>query len=162
MRYFFTKNKNTQNFLIENDKLNKYIFIFIFLFLFLYLYFFIFFCKMETKINQIETKIDQLETKIDQIYEMIKQMHLELKKPKNQNKDQDLENWWSIENNFNNVLIKFSKGSDFNEFKEYIKELGGAWFVSKKAWKFPIVSTDQIIESIKNKFPTKEFKDIRN
>jgi len=33
--------------------------------------------------------------------------------------------------------------------------------VSKKAWKFPIVSVEQVIESVRSKFPDKEFKDLR-
>jgi hypothetical protein len=101
-------------------------------------------------LNQMNIKIDNLQKEIS-----------ELKKPKKTVSTSDTENWWSIETNFNNVLVKFSKGSDFNDFKDHIKELGGTWFVSKKAWKFPIVSVEQVIESVRSKFPDKEFKDLR-
>ena len=101
-------------------------------------------------LNQMNLKIDQLQKQIS-----------ELKNTSHKIID-DSENWWSIETSYNNVLIKFSKGSDFNDFKDYIKELGGTWFVSKKAWKFPIVSVEQVEKSIKEKFPNKEFKDLRD
>jgi hypothetical protein len=108
--------------------------------------------------SQIIELLTQMNLKIDQLQKDLS----ELKKPKRSStSSDDSENWWSVEINFNNILIKFSKGNEFNEFKDYIKELGGTWFVSKKAWKFPIVSVDQVIESIRLKFPNKEFKDLR-
>ena len=109
----------------------------------------------------MDSKIENIENKIDEIYLMIKEMQITLNKTKMKKEDSS-ENWWSIENHFNNILIKFSKGSDFTEFKDHLKELGGTWFVSKKSWKFPIVSSDQVISSIKEKFSNKEFRDIRN
>jgi hypothetical protein len=108
--------------------------------------------------SQIIELLTQMNLKIDQLQKDLS----ELKKPKRSStSSDDSENWWSVEINYNNILIKFSKGNEFNEFKDYIKELGGTWFVSKKAWKFPIVSVDQVIESIRLKFPNKEFKDLR-
>ena len=107
--------------------------------------------------SQIIELLTQMNLKIDQLQKDIS----ELKKPKRTTPSDDSENWWSVEINFNNILIKFSKGTEFNEFKDYIKELGGTWFVSKKAWKFPIVSVDQVINSIQTKFPNKEFRDLR-
>jgi hypothetical protein len=108
--------------------------------------------------SQIIELLTQMNLKIDQLQKDLS----ELKKPKRSStSSDDSENWWSVEINFNNILIKFSKGNEFNEFKDYIKELGGTWFVSKKAWKFPIVSVDQVIASIQSKFPNKEFKDLR-
>ena len=108
--------------------------------------------------SQIIELLTQMNLKIDQLQKDLS----ELKKPKRSStSSDDSENWWSVEINFNNILIKFSKGNEFNEFKDYIKELGGTWFVSKKAWKFPSVSVDQVIESIRLKFPNKEFKDLR-
>jgi hypothetical protein len=108
--------------------------------------------------SQIIELLTQMNLKIDQLQKDLS----ELKKSKRSStSSDDSENWWSVEINFNNILIKFSKGNEFNEFKDYIKELGGTWFVSKKAWKFPIVSVDQVIESIRLKFPNKEFKDLR-
>jgi len=73
------------------------------------------------------------------------------------------ENWWSIENYYNNILIKFSSGneSDFHEFKDCMKELGGSYNGTKKAWKFPKISADGVIKSITDSYPNKEFKDIR-
>ena len=108
--------------------------------------------------SQIIELLTQMNIKIDQLQKEIS----DLKKPKKVVSTDDSENWWSVETNFNNILVKFSKGPDFNEFKDYVKELGGTWFVSKKAWKFPIVSVEQVIESIRSKFPNKEFKDLRN
>lgn len=71
------------------------------------------------------------------------------------------DNTWNLESHFNTVLVTFSKGPDFNEFKNYLKEIGGTWFVGKKAWKFPIVSSEQVINSIKERFPNKIFVDKR-
>lgn len=108
-----------------------------------------------------------MESKIDEMYLMIQQMQITINELrsgewlKNPIKINEIENWWSIETNFNNVYVKFSKGTDFNEFKEYIKQLGGLWIVTKKAWKFPNISTEQIIISINEKYPNKEFKDLR-
>ena len=104
-------------------------------------------------LNQMNTKIDNLQKEISELKNE--------KKIKKQPITDDDENWWSVEKHFNNILIKFSKGSDFTEFKDHLKELGGTWFVSKKAWKFPVVFTDQVIEAIQTKFPNKEFKDER-
>ena len=71
------------------------------------------------------------------------------------------ENWWSIEDYYNNILIKFSTGQDFHEFKDYIKELGGSFNGTKKAWKFPKIASDGVIKSISERFQNKEFKDLR-
>ena len=112
--------------------------------------------------SNIENKIKELSSKIDEMYEMMKKLQIKIDNKIDNKIKESSENWWSIENHFNNILIKFSKGSDFTEFKDHLKELGGTWFVSKKAWKFPIVSAEQVINSIKEKFSNKEFRDIRN
>ena len=63
-------------------------------------------------------------------------------------------NEWSVQEYNNCVLVKFSFN---NEFKDFIKELGGSWMVSKKAWMFPIDGINDIIESVQEKYPKWSF-----
>lgn len=102
-------------------------------------------------------KLEVLNGKIDLLTEKFERLLLLLDKGNNKkrtvNEESDL-NTWSAENYKNSILIKFS----FNtEFKDYIKELGGTWMVAKKAWMFPKSNYDDIIESLKEKFPKWSF-----
>lgn len=63
-------------------------------------------------------------------------------------------NEWSVEEYKNSILVKFSFN---NEFKDYIKELGGTWLSIKKAWMFPKDNSEEIIEAVKEKYPKWSF-----
>jgi hypothetical protein len=63
---------------------------------------------------------------------------------------EETETNWSVVDYKNSILISFS----FNkEFKDYIKELGGLWMVSKKSWMFPKTNETIVVQQIKEKFP---------
>ena len=110
---------------------------------------------MDTQIYELLKNMDK---KIDDLQKELS----ELKVGKNKKENVIDENWWSIEDYDNNVLIRFSRGKDFDDFKKYIKELGGTWNFLNKAWKFPKISSDQIITKISEKFTNKDFRDLRN
>jgi len=107
--------------------------------------------------NEMYELIKNMDRKIDELQKQVSELKINKKKIV-----QTEGNWWSIEIYGNNVLVNFSKGTDFDEFKNYVKELGGTWLLGKKSWKFPIMSTEQLIEKISEKFPDKEFKDLRD
>ena len=60
------------------------------------------------------------------------------------------EKTWELTEYKNSILVSFAFNLDF---KEYIKELGGKWMVSKKSWMFPKAESESIIEQISEKFP---------
>jgi hypothetical protein len=103
------------------------------------------------------SQMEELMQMVREMKVVLEDIQCKLNAPKTPVSIPESDNTWTIENHFNNILVKFSKGPDFNEFKNYLKELGGTWFVSNKAWKFPIVSSEQVINSIKEKFPNKIF-----
>ena len=65
---------------------------------------------------------------------------------------------WSVEHYKNSILVKFS----FNHaFKDKVKNLGGIWMVSKKAWMFPKSNEKEIIKDIMDSFDTWILTDLR-
>jgi len=100
--------------------------------------------SVELKLEVLNKKVDQMTILFDKLF-----LLLEKKKPKHQ---EETETKWSVtgyKDNF--ILISFSYNI---EFKNYIKELGGMWMVSKKSWMFPKSNETNIIEQINEKFPT--------
>ena len=96
---------------------------------------------LNKKFDEMSTKFDEMSTKFDEMGK-----DLNKKKPKQEETSTN----WSITDYKNSVLISFS----FNkEFKDYIKELGGIWMVSKKSWMFSKSEETKILEQIKIKFP---------
>jgi len=67
-----------------------------------------------------------------------------------------------MENNFNNVLIKFStKSPNFNSLKNDLKERGGSWTPRAQGWKFPVISSQTLIDYISEMYEDMEFRDFR-
>uniref|UniRef100_A0A6C0AZR3 Uncharacterized protein n=1 Tax=viral metagenome TaxID=1070528 RepID=A0A6C0AZR3_9ZZZZ len=100
----------------------------------------------ELSLESIELKLQLLNQKVDKLLEL---MTLQTEKKKKM-KQEEIETNWSIVDYKNSVLISFS----FNmEFKNYIKELGGVWMVSKKSWMFPKSNETEIVSQITEKFP---------
>jgi hypothetical protein len=98
--------------------------------------------SFEDKLASFENKIDLLNQKMDKIL-------LLLEKPNKQS-----ETTWSISDyNIKGIdyfLISFS----FNtSFKEYVKEIGGLWNSSRKAWMFPKSNQENIVSQISTRFP---------
>ena len=102
--------------------------------------------KLELEI--LNKKFDEMSTKFDKMLILFEKMDTVLNKKKP--KQEETSTNWSITDYKNSVLISFS----FNkEFKDYIKELGGVWMVSKKSWMFSKSEETKIVEQIKLKFP---------
>lgn len=101
--------------------------------------------------------IEQFNELVKEVNELRLQINGSVKAKKEPESDQ-----WSMETSYNNIFIKFSTNEQFNEFKNFIKELGGTWYSGKKAWKFPLLMADQIIERVSEAFSTFEFIDLRN
>jgi hypothetical protein len=100
----------------------------------------------ELSLQSVELKLQLLNQKVDKIMEMMSSLIEKKKKVKQEETDTN----WSIVDYKNSVLISFS----FNtEFKNYIKELGGVWMVSKKSWMFPKSNESEIVAQIEEKFP---------
>jgi len=100
----------------------------------------------ELSLESVELKLQLLNQKVDKLLEL---MTLQTEKKKKM-KQEEIETNWSIVDYKNSVLISFS----FNtEFKNYIKELGGVWMVSKKSWMFPKSNETEIVSQITEKFP---------
>ena len=96
--------------------------------------------SVELKLQVLNKKFDEMSTKFDEI------LNFKKKKPKQEETSTN----WSIVDYKNSVLVSFS----FNkEFKDFIKELGGIWMVSKKSWMFSKSKEIEIVEQIKLKFP---------
>lgn len=105
--------------------------------------------SVELKLEVLNKKFDEMSDKFDELITKFDEILLKKKKIK----QEETETKWSVTEYKNSVLVSFS----FNhEFKNYIKELGGIWMVSKKAWMFPKSQTE-ITEQIKLKFPKWEF-----
>ena len=99
----------------------------------------------ELSLQSVELKLQLLNQKVDKIMEMMSNLMEKKKKVKQEETDTN----WSIVDYKNSVLISFS----FNtEFKNYIKELGGVWMVSKKSWMFPKSNESEIVGQIEEKF----------
>jgi len=103
----------------------------------------------ELSLTSVELKLEVLNKKFDQMISLFEKMNMQLEKKKKA-KQEETETNWSVCDYKNSILISFS----FNlEFKNYIKELGGVWMVSKKSWMFPKSNETEIVESITGKFP---------
>ena len=99
----------------------------------------------ELSLQSVELKLQLLNQKVDKLMEMMK-----LLEKKKKIKQEETDTNWSIVDYKNSILISFS----FNiEFKNYIKENGGVWMVSKKAWMFPKSNEIEIVAQIEEKFP---------
>jgi hypothetical protein len=96
-----------------------------------------------------ELNMALLNKKLDHMIELFEKTMAILERRKTPKKEEETSTEWSVENYKNSQLIKFSYNM---EFKNYIKELGGKWMVSKKAWMFPKSNTE-IITEIQTKFP---------
>jgi hypothetical protein len=94
-----------------------------------------------TTLESLQTEIELLNKKMDLIIELLK--------PKKEVKVLQ-EKTWELTEYKNSILVSFAFNLDF---KEYIKELGGKWMVSKKSWMFPKAESESIIEQISEKFP---------
>jgi hypothetical protein len=94
-----------------------------------------------TTLESLQTEIELLNKKMDLIIELLK--------PKKEIKVLQ-EKTWELTEYKNSILVSFAFNLDF---KEYIKQLGGKWMVSKKSWMFPKAESESIIEQISEKFP---------
>ena len=100
-----------------------------------------------TTIEELSCKIEMLNKKLDDLNKKFEMLMQKVKK-------EETETNWDISEYKNSILVSFS----FNkEFKEYVKELGGKWMVTKKAWMFPKSNEIEIINNITEKFPTWNF-----
>ena len=88
-----------------------------------------------------------LNKKIDHMIGLFEKTMAILERRKTKKEEETTTNW-SIENYKNSLLVKFSYNI---AFKDYIKEIGGKWMVSKKAWMFP--KSFDLVKEIKTKFP---------
>ena len=57
---------------------------------------------------------------------------------------------WFVKQVGSQIVIKFAYNE---EFKMFIKQLGGSWNISKKGWVFPESSKDHVVTQIQTKFP---------
>ena len=96
-----------------------------------------------------EINMALLNKKLDKMIDLFERTMSILERRKTPKKEEETTKNWSIEHYKNSLLIKFSYNTSF---KNYIKEIGGRWMVSKKAWMFPKSNTT-FIKDIKDKFP---------
>jgi pyruvate-formate lyase len=107
----------------------------------------------EHSLHSVELKLEVLNKKFDEMIGLFEKVQILLEKKKKP-KQVETDTNWSVHDYKNSILVSFS----FNrEFKDYIKELGGVWMVSKKAWMFPKSNEEEIVEQIKTKFPKWNF-----
>ena len=93
----------------------------------------------------MEVQFELLHKKLDKIMEMLCKTTIVKKK-------------WSLENYKEAVLIK----CDYCEsFKSKLKELGGHWIVTKKAWAFPKSKDEEVYDTLTDSFGDWEFTDLR-
>jgi hypothetical protein len=103
----------------------------------------------ELSLESVELKMEVLNKKFDELL-LVQNKILSLLEKKKKERVEETETNWSVVDYKNSVLISFS----FNkEFKDYIKELGGLWMVSKKSWMFPKTNETIVVQQIKEKFP---------
>ena len=115
---------------------------------------------MESNSIQIELlniKMDLLNTKLDLLINEVKVKNDFVKKEFVKNDFVKKEEFnWSIQDYKDCVLVQFP----FNRvFIEFIKEIGGKFNNTKKAWIFP-KSNETFIEEIKDKFPNWVFNNL--
>ena len=109
----------------------------------------------------MESQLVQLNSKLDKIIELLEKMNKEPVKESKKTKETKDETGtdWSIEYYKESVLIKFS----FNtKFKEFIKQHGGTWLVSKKSWMFPKSRQQEVIDLVSDNFAEWIFTDKRS
>ena len=103
----------------------------------------------ELSLESVELKMEVLNKKFDELL-LVQNKILSLLEKKKKERVEETETNWSVVDYKNSILISFS----FNkEFKDYIKELGGLWMVSKKSWMFPKTNETIVVQQIKEKFP---------
>jgi len=103
----------------------------------------------ELSLESVELKMEVLNKKFDELL-FVQNKILSLLEKKKKERVEETETNWSVVDYKNSILISFS----FNkEFKDYIKELGGLWMVSKKSWMFPKTNETIVVQQIKEKFP---------
>ena len=102
-----------------------------------------------TSLISVELKLELLNKKVDTMIELFEKTMAILERRKTK-KENDVATNYSFEEYKESVLVKFSYNV---EFKNYIKELGGVWLISKKGWMFPKSSNQIIQNSISTKFP---------
>jgi len=96
----------------------------------------------------IELKLELLNQKVDKMINLFEKTMTILEKKKSKRED-DITTEWSIEEYRDSILVKFSYNEDF---KNYIKEIGGMWLIGKKAWMFPKSKESQIKALISEKY----------
>jgi|APCry1669189369_1035219.scaffolds.fasta_scaffold14983_3 hypothetical protein len=112
------------------------------------------------------------ENELESIYTTLNALTLQLgeliiKKNKNKRKEskeseepeKPEEPWWSIQYYKNSIIIN---NKPTEEFRIFIREIGGTWLNIKKGWMFSKTKEEEIYASIKDKFPTWKIKDQRN
>ena len=108
----------------------------------------------------MEAQLVLLNAKFDKMILLLEQLNGKEKNekvPKKVKEESGTE--WSIECYKESVLIKFS----FNtKFKEFIKQHGGNWLVSKKSWMFPKTRQQEVIDLISDNFAEWTFTDKRS
>ena len=104
--------------------------------------------------STLELKVDLLNEKCDRMILMFEKLISKRTPVK-----ESILNEWSVEEYNNSALIKFSFN---NEFKDFIKELGGTWINTKKAWMFPKEGIEDIIELVQDKYPKWSFTNSLN
>ena len=101
----------------------------------------------------VDLKLELLNRKLDTILVLLENVYIKKKKQEESN-----ETTWTMEDYKESVLVKFS----FNiEFKAFVKELGGKWMVSKKAWVFSNINKQEIKEQLLDKFPFWKFEELK-
>ena len=104
----------------------------------------------------MEAQLVQLNLKFDKMIILLEQLNGKEKVVKKTR--EEIGSDWSIEYYKESVLIKFS----FNtKFKEFIKQHGGNWLVSKKSWMFPKSRQQEVIDLISDNFADWTFTDSR-
>ena len=96
-----------------------------------------------------EINMALLNKKLDHMIDLFEKTMAILERRKTPKNEEEKTKNWSIEHYKNSLLVKFSYNI---VFKDYIKELGGKWMVSKKSWMFPKSNTT-FTKDIKDKFP---------
>ena len=93
----------------------------------------------------MELQIELLHKKLDDIMEILTRTTIVKKK-------------WSLENYKEAVLIK----CDYcDNFKSKLKDLGGHWIATKKAWVFPKSKDIEVHDTITGLFGDWSFTDLR-